>query len=286
MHVVSPKNSREELMLTHRAAIVGSIVVLLLAVLACAIPGGVDVAAPEPEEAADAPSPSSEEPEPEEVDPEEVAAEEPEEVEAIEQPPDQGIDVEVLSTSSYVDSIDALHIVGELQNTGNVDLEFVEVDASVYGADGTLIAGDFTYSETDVVFVDEIVPFNVVFIDIDVAGIDYTYELQIQAEPADFLIHSNHREFVVSDDQMSPGPFGGYKIVGQVENVGQETAEFVEVIATLYDADGNVVGVDFTFADTDTLDPGMKSPFTVDILSTSGEAASYKLIVEGSIPQS
>lgn len=51
-------------------------------------------------------------------------------------------------------------------------------------------------------------------------------------------------------------------ISGQIMNVGNGTAESIQVIFTYYDKKGNVIGSDFTYANQDMLKPGQKSPFS------------------------
>ena len=50
-------------------------------------------------------------------------------------------------------------------------------------------------------------------------------------------------------------------ISGQILNVGNGTAEFIQLIFTYYDKNGNVIGSDYTYANQDSLKPGQKSPF-------------------------
>ena len=57
---------------------------------------------------------------------------------------------------------------------------------------------------------------------------------------------------------------GGYRdLIGQVKNIGTDTALVVVIRLTVYDADGNVVGTGYNFADIDTLKPNQKSTFTI-----------------------
>ncbi len=50
-------------------------------------------------------------------------------------------------------------------------------------------------------------------------------------------------------------------ISGRVMNVGNGTAESIQLIFTYYDKNGNVIGSDYTYANQDNLKPGQKSPF-------------------------
>jgi hypothetical protein len=60
-------------------------------------------------------------------------------------------------------------------------------------------------------------------------------------------------------------------IVGQVMNVGNGTAEYVQVIFTYYDKRGEILGSGFTYANQNTLKPGQKSPFNMIVDEETGD---------------
>lgn len=72
------------------------------------------------------------------------------------------------------------------------------------------------------------------------------------------------------------------QIVGEVINNGNEVAEFVEATASFYNALGDIVGTSSGFADPETIQAGMKSPFTILITSdtVANEAATYSLTLQ------
>ena len=47
-----------------------------------------------------------------------------------------------------------------------------------------------------------------------------------------------------------------YRIVGEVQNNGTQTAKFVQVSATLYDSNNKVIGTDFLFTNPSDIDQG------------------------------
>ena len=59
-------------------------------------------------------------------------------------------DVNLLSSSSYIDSIGSLHVIGELQNTSPEPREFVEIVATLRDPSGNILGSSFTYSEVEV----------------------------------------------------------------------------------------------------------------------------------------
>jgi hypothetical protein len=58
-------------------------------------------------------------------------------------------DFSLLSSSSYIDSIGSLHVVGELQNTSPEPREFVEIVATLRDPSGNNLDSSFTFSEVE-----------------------------------------------------------------------------------------------------------------------------------------
>src|SRR5215211_3954645 len=60
-------------------------------------------------------------------------------------------------------------------------------------------------------------------------------------------------------------------IIGQVKNVGNGTAEFVQLNFNLFNKKGELIGTEFTYSDPDTLKPGQKAPFNMFIDEKTGD---------------
>jgi hypothetical protein len=160
--------------------------------------------------------------------------------------------LEILSSQSYVD-YGWLHIVGEVQNNSNTPMEFVKIVATLYDDGGKITGTDFTYTELDVIPPGGKSPFE--------TGTDNyegttNYKLQVQGDKGTL----GRQDLVISGDS-SYEEYGWLHIRGEVKNTGSVAAQYVKIIATLYDADGNVVSMDFTYTELDTILPGESSPF-------------------------
>ena len=68
-------------------------------------------------------------------------------------------------------------------------------------------------------------------------------------------------------------------LVGQVKNIGNGTAQSIQIIFTYYDNNGDVIGTDGVYIDTEKLNPAQKAPFLEfrDNNSTSSEMAYYEI---------
>jgi hypothetical protein len=60
-------------------------------------------------------------------------------------------------------------------------------------------------------------------------------------------------------------------IAGQIKNVGNGTAESVQIIFSYYDKKGELIGSDYVYADQDTLKSGQKSPFSQYVDEETGD---------------
>ena len=184
------------------------------------------------------------------------------------------IQVNLLSSSSWVDTIGYVHIVGEVQNAGSQYVHFVEININEYGTSGNLLGTDFTFTTVDILapastypYLGEKSPFVDTFM--PPAGYDHYSIANISANagPA-----GNHYFPTTVTNTFVDGV--GYEhIVGQVINDNSSSDDFVEPVFTFYDPNGKTVDADFTFINTGSyasLGPG--------------QTASYELIRASNAP--
>lgn len=161
-------------------------------------------------------------------------------------------ELEILSHQSYEDS-GWFHIVGEVRNNSDRPMEFIEVVATLYDDTNNVTGTDFTYTYLNVIPPGGKSPFET---GTDEYAGTTQYKLQVQGSPGDLprqdLVINSHNHY---EDN------GWLHVRGEVQNTGDSPAEFVQIVITLYDAAGNVVGTDFTYVDIDPLPPGGTSPF-------------------------
>lgn len=160
----------------------------------------------------------------------------------------------VLSHRQYLDG-GYYTIIGEVQNTSDDPMTYVKLVTTLYDTAGQVVGVGFTYSTLDAIPAGGRSPFEIM-LDHWEGAESYALEVQGQAGelPRQDLTITNHYS----------SPSGDYlTIEGEVANQGTTPAEFVKVVVTLYDADGNVVGVAFTYTTLDEIAPGGTSPFEI-----------------------
>lgn len=71
------------------------------------------------------------------------------------------------------------------------------------------------------------------------------------------------------------------EIIGDLTNNGDQPLKYTELIVTLFDADGTILGVETTYAKLQTIEPGQTSPFRLMATAAGDDVASYRIQIEG-----
>jgi len=62
-------------------------------------------------------------------------------------PPSPNGSLKILSQTHYIDSVDAYHVVGEVENNSSKTASYVEIIGTFYDANGTVVGTSFTFTE-------------------------------------------------------------------------------------------------------------------------------------------
>jgi len=86
----------------------------------------------------------------------------------------------------------------------------------------------------------------------------------------------------ITSSEVAYGPLDSISIKGTVANNGDLTANMIKVIATLYDRDGNVIGVSEARTEPDYLRAGDETFFLIPILDKTkiNKIVDYSLVAE------
>ncbi len=174
---------------------------------------------------------------------------------------------------AYVDRIGYLHVVGEVKNNTGQSVDFVRVTVNLFNQQNQVIDTDFGYSRIDILSPGERTCFEVLFL----GSPDYAY-------------YTFETEYDNTEDETIPisvfGDSGAYnplfpdwyEIVGQARNDGSVNAEYVQIVGTLYQTNGKVLGCDFTYTNADVLTPGQVSTWKMLFLyAPNGSVQDYRL---------
>jgi hypothetical protein len=98
---------------------------------------------------------------------------------------------------------------------------------------------------------------------------------------------SDSPQIVLLSQKLKNAFFGYRDLIGQVKNVGNDTAESIQIHLSVYDKSGGIIGSEYTYADVNSLKPGQKSAFTIMSDSDNFKGMDYyELALEWSNPDS
>jgi len=185
-------------------------------------------------------------------------------------------DLEIKSIDYTIDAYDDLVVVGEVDNTDDVNVAYIKTFASFYNEADELIGVEWSYAWADVLAPGEVTPFTLALFatpeDIDHWTV-WAEGSRTDEEPVGGLA------FAESDNALSDDYVATF--TGTIENVGTEIMTAIEVAVTVYDAEGNVVMADWTWLEGD-LAPGERMPCEFEV-QTDETAESFELYVQGSV---
>ena len=171
-----------------------------------------------------------------------------------------------------------LVFMGLVKNTGSGELKSVEVVVLLDDASGRAVAAAFGYTELGLISPGEASPFRVVFLVLPPAWQDY--RILIQGGKAEYV--EKCRDFDILSQTIDRPDSETYEIKGEIKNTGGKTCAYILVCAAFYDAGGNLVGVDSTYARRERVRPGETSRYEILYYDTGlGEVDHFELWVEG-----
>jgi hypothetical protein len=165
----------------------------------------------------------------------------------------------ILSHSAYMDIIDRYHIVGEVMNTSEQYMRFINVAATLYDEAGQIIGAGSIDTFVDILPPGSRTPFNIVFYD---QALPAAYKLLIEGSETD---SSPLSPLVLLSQSVITRNDGGFNIVGEIRNNRSIEARNVKVIATFYDEEGKVIGAEYSFTEIHQIPSLGTSPFSIMI---------------------
>jgi len=184
----------------------------------------------------------------------------------------------VQNDSMWIDSLGALHIFGEVKNTGDVWLRFMKITGTLRDSGGSVVDVIFAYALLHFVPPDTAAPFNMIEIDTAKSARVQSYSLLLEFQETAAL----SQQLTVVDAADSKNSLGWLEVVGEVENHGGTPSAYTQVTGTFYDADGKVIYAHFTYADPSEIPPGATHPFKITVGSEerSSKITQYALVAE------
>lgn len=170
-----------------------------------------------------------------------------------------------------------IYIAGEVLNNTGSNVRFVQISGTLRDVNGSVVDSTYTYADISVVTPNNKSPFLMIFSDPPAWA---TYELTVSWDTTSELPYPlqilNSTSYFDSSD--------AFHVVGEITNQYSEERTFIEAYVTIYDSNGNVIGVGSSYTNPYDLTPGETASFDTDIYFWKGkpdqnQVASFSLQV-------
>ncbi len=176
--------------------------------------------------------------------------------------------VDLVSGVWWLDTSGYLNVAGEVFNGTSSRRQYVGVAATVRDADGVVIDTLSTYAD-----IDQLAPgMNSSFWTLDTAppGAD---SVEVAVTSGYAVSTAPKGTVAVTLGAPFTDGYGWRHYPGIIENLASFSVEFAQILLTFYDAGGDVVDADWTYADLDTIPAKGSSPFELILFDGDPGAA-------------
>jgi uncharacterized protein (TIGR02588 family) len=185
-------------------------------------------------------------------------------------------DVFIQNDQQYVSADGTLHIVGEIENNSNVP-QSNTVTAKILDESGLQITQSVATTINNIIMPGMAGAFDIIVTNTNSdAIINYNLEFDYK------ITNPKNQAIQIISSELTQDSQNNFVISGIIENQGDITANMINVAATLYDRNGNVVTVSSVQMQPDFLRSGDSSFFIIPIheKSQSIHAVDYTLTAE------
>jgi hypothetical protein len=140
--------------------------------------------------------------------------------------------------SSYIAMSGALHVVGEVNNTGETNVNNVVISVTYYDIDDRAIASGSSSVLQEILLPGMKAPFDAVLTGSPIVQQVDRYELEVTFSETDKELN---RSLVVQSYSFLSNITGSFHVVAEVKNNGTAISNATNAIATCYDSSGTVV---------------------------------------------
>jgi len=163
--------------------------------------------------------------------------------------------------ASYVDISGFYHVVGEVKNTGNVWLQFIQISASFKDQNGVVV--DIKPAPPYLLHLppNASAGFDAIELNTTLAAMIRSYTLTLTYQ----MSQPMSAKLVITGLASSKNSLGWLQVQGQVTNAGDSVSENTFLTGTFYGTDGKVVYVAITSPTQSTIQPGTSQSFILTV---------------------
>jgi len=184
--------------------------------------------------------------------------------------------------SSYIALSGALHVVGEVNNTGETNVKDIVISVTYFDTDDRAIASGSSSVLQEILLPGMKAPFDAVLTGSSVVQQVDRYELEVTFSETDMVLN---RTLVVQSYSFLSNITGSFHVVAEVKNNGTEISNATNAIATCYDSSGMVVAAkqsrlsNLNPGETEYFDMTIDQPQSTKITSYEVSAISSEAII-------
>jgi hypothetical protein len=162
--------------------------------------------------------------------------------------------------SSYISLIGSLHVVGEVNNTGETNVKDIRISVTYYDTNDRVIGSGSADVLQKILLPGMKAPFDLTLTGSSTVQQVERYELEVSFSETDIALN---RTLVVQSDSFLSNITGKFHVFAEVKNNGTEISSATNVVTTCYDSSGTVVATDQSIERN--LNPGQTESFAITI---------------------
>lgn len=186
--------------------------------------------------------------------------------------PDLKVAAEVTDLTPLPDSLGNLYFIGLYHNTGEATIDLPRAELTLWGHDGQKLATATGFTGRHQLLAGEATPLKVLF----TKAPSYA-RMTAQVSPKRELYPRHRPRLELGDIRLGRDRYAGYRVTGTVHNRGSADVQYVQLIALLYDAQEQLVGLDSRFTAQRFLPAGESDPFEVAVSLVRGAPTRVQL---------
>jgi hypothetical protein len=185
----------------------------------------------------------------------------------------QSDNVKLLSYSYYYDSEQNVLVIGEVQNIGPKNIEFIALSGTINSVDGDDQAWSTATAYANEILPQQKAPFRMYFFADYSQSNNFTWSLGDFSNIQFDVLASNETEkyqypnLEIIEDTHEIDSTGLYTVTGTVKNTGNQTAGRLWVVATFYNTTGDIIATGFSdYLSPDFLEPNQTASFSLNTI--------------------
>lgn len=186
--------------------------------------------------------------------------------------------LEIQGLAFHRTPVDSLWALGEVANLSGQSAEEVQVEVTLHDDQGQLLDRQAAFAQIDVLAAGGRAPFALLFASPPTSFAQY--QVRVLGGVPSTHLGPRYPDLAVEKDLGEWLDENNYRVRGEVHNSGQEDAEQVVIVVTLYDEEGHVVGARTVDIMAEVFLAGAIAPFEVT-LTPLGPVERYDVQVQG-----